>query len=369
MRIVLTCPYDWGAPGGVQVHVRQLSEHLRGRGHETLVLAPGREPSADPAVRIVGRPFRIRYQGTVAPIGLSPGSFRRVGEALRSYRPDVVHVHEPLTPSTSMYATLRAHAPVVATFHAHAERSGLLTAATPVLRLVWRRLRVRLAVSEAAARFVEARFGDGVRIVPNGCDVDLFAKAEPAENLPSGRRLLWVGRLEPKNGFPVAVAAFHQLASQHPDLSLVVAGDGSDRTAVDRLPPQIRARVVMLGAVPHDRLPQLHAAASAFVAPATGQHSFGIVLVEAMAAGLPVVATDIPGYREVVRSGLEGLLVPPNDPQAVADALERVLNHRSLAEALARAGRERAERYRWPVVALEIEAAYREATSERGAAS
>src|SRR5439155_3546009 len=137
------------------------------------------------------QPVRISYQGTVAPILFSVASCRRVGEALRSFRPDVVHAHEPLTPSTSMFATLRANAPVVATFHAHAERSSLLSAAAPVLRPVWRRLRVRIAVSEAAARFVEARFEDGVRIVTNGCDVDLYAKTEPDADLPSGRRLLW----------------------------------------------------------------------------------------------------------------------------------------------------------------------------------
>jgi phosphatidyl-myo-inositol alpha-mannosyltransferase len=361
VRIALACPYAWDAPGGVQVHVRQLSHHLRERGHETLVLAPGASSAEEADVRIVGRPVRIPYQGTVAPILFSAASYRLVGAALRSFGPDVVHAHEPLTPSTSMFATLRAHAPVVATFHAHAERSRLLSAAAPVLRPVWRRLRVRIAVSEAAAGFVEARFGDGVRIVPNGCDVDLFAKAESAGDLPPGRRLLWVGRLDPQKGFGVAVQAFGRLAADFADLVFVVAGDGRDRGAVDGLAPDVRSRVVMLGNVPHERLPRYHASADVFVAPALGQESFGIVLVEAMAAGLPIVASDIPGYREVVRAGVEGLLVPPGDPSALAVGLRRLLTDATLSQALGAAGRKRAERFRWPVVIEQIESAYHDA--------
>jgi phosphatidylinositol alpha-mannosyltransferase len=365
VRIALACPYAWDAPGGVQVHVRQLAEHLRSRGHQVVILAPGRSEPHDPGVRIAGAPVRVPYQGTVAPIAFSPASFRRVGEVLRSFGPDVVHAHEPLVPSVAMFAALRAKVPVVATFHAHAERSALLSAAAPVLRPVWRRLRVRMAVSEAAAGFVEARFGDGVRIVPNGCDVELFAGASPAAGLPQGRRLLWVGRLDRQKGFPVAVQAFAQLAEELPDLVLMVAGDGRDRRAADDLPPAVRARVAMLGRVEHGRLPGYHAAADAFVAPALGQESFGIVLVEAMAAGLPVVASDIPGYREVIRAGVDGLLVPPNDPEALAAALSRVLTETSLAERLRRSGRERAGRYDWEVVVEEVEQAYRDAIDAR----
>lgn len=361
MRIALACPYAWDAPGGVQVHIRQLAEHLRLGGHETLILAPGRTTgSPEPGVRIVAWPIRIPYQGTVAPLGPWPWSLRRVADALHGFRPDVVHAHEPLTPSTSMFATIRSAAPVVATFHAHAERSKLLTAAAPVLRRVWRRLGVRLAVSEAAAHFVESRFGDGIRIVPNGCDVELFAKADPATDLPPGRRILWVGRLDPQKGFGVAVRAFALLANEFPDLRFVVVGDGRDRDAVQRLPPGVREHVAMVGTVDHDLLPRYHAAADLFVAPALGQESFGIVLVEAMAAGLPIVATDIAGYREVVRPGVEGLLVPPNDAPSLAGAIRRVLTDPALAERLGRAGRERAQRYRWSVVIEEIEAAYRE---------
>jgi phosphatidylinositol alpha-mannosyltransferase len=169
---------------------------------------------------------------------------------------------------------------------------------------------------------------------------------------------LWANRLDPQKGFPVAVRAFARLAGEFEDVSLVVAGDGRDRDAIGLLSERDRSRVVMLGAVPNDDLPPYHAAADAFVAPALGQESFGIVLVEAMAAGVPVVASDIPGYREVVRDGIDGLLVPPRDPNALAVALRRVLQEPELSSDLARGGRERAREFSWDVVAPRIEAIY-----------
>jgi phosphatidylinositol alpha-mannosyltransferase len=361
VKVALACPYAWDAPGGVQVHVRQLAACLMDRGHQVIVLAPGGRPAEEAWVWIVGRPIRARYQGTVAPICISPASWVRVGRALSQFRPDVVHVHEPTVPSTSMFAALRARVPVVATFHANVERSLLLTAALPILRPVWRRLRVRIAVSEAAKHFYGSRFGDGIRVIPNGSDVDLFASASPAPDLPAGRRMLWTHRLDPQKGFPVAVEAFDTLAKEFPDLWFVVIGDGKDGGAIERLPAQARARVMMLGSVQHGRLPAYHAGAEVFIAPALGQESFGLVLVEAMSAGVPVVASDIAGYREVVRDDIDGLLVPPGDPGALAEAVGRVLRESDLAKRLSEAGRERAQAFRWDGVAERIEGAYGDA--------
>jgi phosphatidylinositol alpha-mannosyltransferase len=361
VKIALACPYSWDAPGGVQVHVEQLANHLRAREHHVLVVAPGRSQPDDPSLKIVARPLAIRYQGTVAPIAPWPWSVWPIGRALREFGPDILHAHEPLTLSSSMYAVLRSPAPAVATFHAFTESSALYSAAAPLLRPIWGRLRGRIAVSEAAARFVGSRFHDGLRVIPNGCDVDLFASARPREGLPPGRRMLWVGRLDEQKGFPVAVRTFEKLAAQFPDLFFVVVGEGRDRPAVSALPGEIRHRVVMAGSVPHLDLPGYVAGADVFVAPALGQESFGIVLVEAMAAGVPVVATDIAGYREVVRQDIDGILVPRGDPDALATAVTQVLSDSALAARLAEAGRARAERYRWDVVIEEIESVYREA--------
>jgi phosphatidylinositol alpha-mannosyltransferase len=361
VKIALACPYAWDAPGGVQVHVEQLAVHLKRRGHEVLVLAPARTAPCQPWVGIVGRPVRVPYQGTVAPICFSARSARAIGSALRSFRPDLVHAHEPFSPSTGMLSTWRSRVPVVATFHAFAERSALLSAAAPILRPLWARIRVRMAVSRAAAAFVEGRFGGPVRVIPNGCDVDLFAKARPREDLPPGRRMLWVGRLDEQKGFPVAVQSFADLAVEFADLSLVVVGEGRDRPAVARLDPDTRGRVVLAGSVPHHELPQYLSGADVFIGPALGQESFGIVLVEAMAAGVPVVASDIPGYREVVRDEVDGILVPPGDHEALAGAVRRVLLDPGQAARLRDAGRARAQAYSWDTVIELIEAAYQEA--------
>src|SRR6185503_6054326 len=180
-------------------------------------------------------------------------------------------------------------------------------------------------------------------------------------DLGEGRKLLFVGRLDARKGFPIAIAAFERLAAGRDDLRLVVVGDGPERAAVDALPTMLRARVTMLGAVPNTDLPPIHAACDLYLGPSTGGESFGIVVVEAMAAGLPVVVSDTPGYDEVVHDGEDGLLVPPSDPVALAAAAGRLLDDPDQAEKIAAAGRARAADFAWPAVLDRIEGAYRDA--------
>ena len=364
LRIVQVSPYSWDVPGGVQVHVRELSAHLRELGHDVRILAPGRQRGQRDDALIVGRAVPVRGNGSVARISFGPLVASVVRRALRDAAPDIIHVHEPLVPSASMHAVLQANAPVVATFHSNVgrERVGSLwfRLAVPMIRPVWNRLARRIAVSEAARHSVTSRMGDGdLLIVPNGVDVGRFANARPAA-LPPGRHLLFVGRLEERKGFPVAVAAFGQLARVYADLRLLVIGDGSERSAVDDLDPQVRGRVEMLGRVDDDRLASYLKAASLYLGPATGGESFGIVLAEAMAAGLPIVASDIDGYRDVARDGLEALLVPPGDVNALVAAVREVLDDRRLAESLGRAGAERAREFDWDTVTGRLVDVYRD---------
>jgi phosphatidylinositol alpha-mannosyltransferase len=278
---------------------------------------------------------------------------------MRSFRPDVVHAHEPLTASTSLFAVLQSRSPVVATFHSGADRSRLFDVAAPALRRIVDRITVRVAVSERAAGFVRERLGGTYEIVPNGVDVARFETAEPAE-LGPGRWVLFVGRLDERKGFPAAVRAFERLADRFPDLHLVVAGSGPDATALDALPSEARTRVHMLGRVRSEDLPRFHRAAELLIAPSVGGESFGMVLAEAMSASLPVVASDIPGYREVVRDGVDGLLVAPRSPYALAAASERLLRDRELADAMGSAGHARArELFDWAVVTETLEGIYR----------
>jgi len=360
MRVALACPYAWENPGGVQVHVRELAERLQARDHAVVVLAPTRRPPEQSWVVSIGRPVNIRYNDSNAPIDPRPWSRRAVRRALATFGPDVIHAHQPTAPSTGLWATLEARAPVVGTFHSGATRARLYDLAAPVLRRVARRLAVRIAVSERAAAFERARIGGDFRVVPNGVDTHRFATATPAE-LGPGRKLLFVGRLDERKGFPVAVDAFAELAPRYDDLHLIVVGDGPDRAVADRLPVALRARVTMLGHVPNVDLPPIASACDLFLGPAVGGESFGIVLVEAMAAGLPVVASAIPGYDEVLTDDVEGLLVAPSDAGALADAARRILENPARATRLAAAGRARAAAFDWSVVIEQIEDCYAEA--------
>ncbi len=366
MKVALVCPYAWDDPGGVQVHVRELGDRLRLRGHEVIVLTPARGRPAEAWVVGVGKPIDVTYNSSNAPISPRPGTWARVREAIRAFDPDVIHVHEPLTPSVSMFATLSGSAPIVATFHSGAERSRLFDVAAPLLRRVARRIGIRVAVSERAASFARERIGGEFRVVPNGVDVERWENSAPAD-LGSGTKLLFVGRLDERKGFPTAVESFGRLAAERADLRLIAAGDGPDRDAIGSLPADLRDRVVMLGAVANRELPPIHAACDVYLGTSIGGESFGYVLVEAMAAGLPVVASDIPGYDEVIHDGVEGLLVPPRAPGALAAAVGRVLDDGDLAARLVAGGRERARRFDWSRVVVELDSIYSEAL-ERGAA-
>jgi phosphatidylinositol alpha-mannosyltransferase len=364
LRIVQVCPYSWDVPGGVQVHVRELSAHLRERGHEVRILAPGRHSGKRDDAWIVGRAIPVRGNGSVARISFGPQVAMVVARALKEARPDIIHVHEPLVPSVSMHAVLNANVPVVATFHSNVGRERMSSVwfklAAPMVRPVWNRIARRIAVSDAARHSVTSRMGDDeLLIVPNGVNVERFAAAKAAK-LGAGRHLLFVGRLEERKGFRIAVEAFAQLAVAYADLRLLVVGDGSERDAVDDLEPSVRSRVEMLGRVEDDRLASYLRAADLYIGPATGGESFGIVLAEAMAAGLPIVASDISGYRDVARNGVEAVLVPPGDPGALVAAVRRVLDDPQLAKSLGERGTKRAHDYAWDTVTDRIIKVYRE---------
>lgn len=361
------CPYAWDDPGGVQVHVRELGERLLAHGHDVVGLAPVRRAATEPWVRRVGRPVDLTYNASSVPIDPRPWSVVRVRALLRGFRPDVVHVHEPFAPSTTLWAVLTSPGPLVATFHSGVTRSRLYDITAPVLRSLARRMAVRVAVSNAAARSAGARLGGHFEMVPNGLDVERFATATARSDLVEldGRKLLFCGRLDARKGFPIAVRAFRQLVQERPTLRLVVAGDGPDRGVVDSLPASVRQRVTMLGALPSVELPPVYAACDLYLGTAVGGESFGIVLAEAMAAGLPVVASDIPGYDEVVTDGVDGLLVRPRDPAAVAAAAARVLDDPAMAERLTRGGRARSHSFDWSVIVARLEELYDLATRLR----
>src|SRR5262245_51696609 len=235
MRIVQVCPYAWSARGGVQAHVRDLSSHLASRGHQVLVLAPddvsaGERPGrrentvGEPEVDIVGSCVRIPFNGSIVPICVQPAGARGVRRALARFKPDVVHVHEPLSPGLSLYAAWRSPAPVVATFHANCPSPMDALAyriAARCLRHVSGRVAIRLAVSKTSASCASSHVGGTIAVVPNGINFERFMHASP-HSLPGGRKLLVVNRLDRRKGFDVALRAFASIAQQFEDLLLVV---------------------------------------------------------------------------------------------------------------------------------------------------
>jgi phosphatidyl-myo-inositol alpha-mannosyltransferase len=357
VKVLLVCPYSWSTPGGVGAHVGHLARALRGRGHEVRVLTPA-EGDVEPGVVSVGRSIPIPYNGSIARLAFGPRVAGRVRVALRRGRPDVVHVHEPFAPSVGLLAVLNTRLPVVATFHASISRSRAYRLAAPALRPLYRRLAGRIAVSDEAKRTAEAVFGDGIRVIPNGVEWSRFSSLPE----PSGSLILFLGRMERRKGAAVAVEAFRTLAERRPDAELVLAGEGPERRAVEgSVPEALRDRVTFVGRVDPAELPEVFGRCAVVCAPSLGGESFGIVLLEAMAAGRPVVASSIPGYAAVARDGVDGILVPPGDAPALASALERVLDDPAAGRAMGERGRERAKRYDWPVVAAEVEDVYRQA--------
>lgn len=362
MRVALACPYAWDDAGGVQTHVRELAERLRARGHDVLVLAPARSEPSQPWVLVAGKPVDVTFNASNAPVDPRPWSRAAVRHALAAFGPDVVHAHEPLAPSTGLWAVLEARCPVVGTFHSGVGPSRLYDLAGPVLRRIARRLGTRIAVSRAAADTARRRIGGSFEVVPNGVDTERFAHAAPRDDLGPGTKLLFVGRLDERKGFPLAVAAFERLAAERDALRMIVAGDGPQRGAVDTLPAPVRERVRMLGHVPNIELPPYMAACDVYLGASIGGESFGIVLAEAMAAGVPVIASDVPGYDEVVEDGVSGLLVPPRNAGALAAAAARILDDPGLAASLADGGRQRARTFDWSGVVERLEGIYERAT-------
>ena len=358
MKVLIVSPYSWSTPGGVGAHVGHLSRALRSRGHEVRIVAPA-EGDVEPGVVSVGRSVPIPYNGSIARLAFGPRVALRIRVALRRARPDVVHVHEPFAPSVGMLTLLNTRLPVVATFHAAIGRSRAYRVASPALKPLYRRLAARIAVSDEARRTIEKVFGaDGITVIPNGVEWTRFASLPP----PNGSLILFLGRMEKRKGAAVMVQAFIQLAEKRPDAELLLVGEGPERAAVERaVPDELRERVLFAGRVDPLELPEVFGRAAVVCAPSLGGESFGIVLLEGMSAGRPVIASSIPGYAAVLRDGLDGLLVPPGDAGALAGALDRVLGDPETAEAMGKAGREQARRYDWPHVAAAIEKVYERA--------
>src|SRR5579864_809576 len=331
MRIAQVCPYSLTLPGGVQAQVMGLTRVLRALGHEARVLGPCDGPPPEPWVTPLGVSIPTASNGSVAPIAPDPSAALRTIRALHDEEFEIVHLHEPLVPGPPLTALIVADAPRVGTFH-RAGGSKAYRHLRPVVRWFANRLELRCAVSEAAAATASAALGGTYEVLFNGIEVDRFASAEPWPT--EGPTILFVGRHEPRKGLAVLLEAMARLPG---DVRLWV---GSDGPQTRQLQSQYAGdpRIAWLGRLDEAETPRRLRGADVFCAPALGGESFGVVLLEAMAAGAPVVASDLTGYRAVARAGADALLVPPGDEEALATALRLVLSDADLSKSLRASG-------------------------------
>ncbi|MBM3689363.1 MAG: glycosyltransferase family 4 protein [Actinobacteria bacterium] len=364
MRIGIVCPYAWDVPGGVQVHVRDLAETLIERGHDVSVLTPVEDPANLPPYAVDGgRPRAIPYNGSVARLTLGVKATARVRRWVRHGDFDVLHVHEPLAPSLGGLACWAARGPIVATVHSSIERSRVLATGYYLAQTVLEKVSAIIAVSEHARRTLVDHVGADAVLIPNGVRVDRFARAAPLRDWGSPT-VLFLGRLdERRKGLPVLLDAFSLLRQTQPDVRLVIVGPGDPGEVLADVDPMLREHITCLGRVDDEVKAQALASVDIYVAPNTGGESFGIVLLEAMAAGTPVVASDLEAFERVLDGGRCGVMFPGGDHRALAGAIEELLRDPARCEALSTLGRQRAQRYDWGSVSEDVLRVYESVVS------
>ena len=338
----MVCPYSMSRPGGVQGQILGLMRELRKLGVDVRIVAPCDGPPPDPSIVSVGPTVEWESNGSVAPISPGRATARRTAEALRSLQPDLVHLHEPAVPGPCLTALIGFNGPIVATYHASGELAHMWT--RPALRSLMQRITFRVVVSESARETAIANWnGDDYVVLWNGIEIDRIASVTPVESAKPA--VMFIGRHEPRKGLAVLLDAW---AGLERDATLWVCGTGpqSDELRARRVPG-----VEWFGSVSDSERNARLRGATAFCAPSIGGESFGIVLLEAMAASTPIVASAIEGYQNVARADRDGLLVPPGDVGALRAALQRVLDDRTLRERMVASGHERAAEFSMPRLA------------------
>ena len=361
MKIGIVCPYTWAVPGGVQQHVRDLAEALIELGHVVSVISPADEDTPLPDYVVsAGRAVPVPYNGSVARLAFGFLSASRVRRWVKEGNFDVLHVHEPAAPSLSLLACWVASGPIVATFHTANLRSRAMHAAESALQPAMEKINGRIAVSEAARTTLVEHLGGDAVLIPNGVATRRYAVAEPLPGWPGpGGAIGFLGRMdEHRKGLAVLLKAFETLGHERDQLRLLIAGPGDPDDVLERVPAPLRDRVVLLADLPEqDKVRVLHSV-DVFCAPNIGGESFGIVLAEAMAAGAPIVASDLDAFRQVLRGSQAGELFAAGDPDDLARAARLLLDDPDRRAVLSAAAMHAVSVYDWTVVARDVLSVY-----------
>jgi phosphatidylinositol alpha-mannosyltransferase len=374
MRIGLVCPYQWDVPGGVQYHVRDLAETLRGLGHHVEVLTPAEREESLPEewITFAGRTVPVPYNGSMASVQFGPISAARVRRWLRDGRFDVVHVHEPASPSVGLLVCMIAKGPIVATFHAASVRSKWLAAMGPVIRPWLEKVSGRIAVSDFARRLQVEHLGGDAVIVPNGVHVGAFADGP---SLPGhtrgvdGPTVGFLGRYdEPRKGLPVLLDAMRRVVRTHPGAQLLIAGRGNAAELARLVGEDLQPHVALLGELSEADKAAFLRSVDVYCAPNLLGESFGVILIEALAAGAPIIASDLDSFASVLQGGRAGVLVPRGNPAALARGLTELLGDPRRRAELSARGADVAAAYDWQVVAGRIVAVYETVVQPGGGA-
>ncbi len=363
MKVGIISPYAYPRPGGANSYIRESYEELRRLGHEVrIITAPwGDDPPAQDVIQ-VGQAIAIPFNGSIGRITRSLRLEWLVSRMLEREQFDVIHHHEPFVPFLSFQVLDSAKCPHVATFHAFGGFSFSYWAGRIVLDRYMNKLDARIAVSSAARHFISTYFPGDYKIIPNGVDVSFYSTARPFPEFRDGKiNILFVGRLEQRKGAMYLLRAYARLKPKYPETRLIVCNWGPQLGNMRRFVHEQKLRdVFFAGRVADIDKARFYRTADIFCAPSTGQESFGIVLLEAMAAGLPIVASDIHGYKRVVQRNVTGLLVEPRDPDAIAAALELLICEPELLKRLGDAGARRAPEYDWSHVTGQLVDVYQE---------
>jgi len=369
MKIVLVSPYDYAYPSGVNHHIFALGKNFTRMGHEVHYILPSSHPEKRPEeenVTFIGRPIPIHASGSISRSPISPRVFfsHRICDILERGKFDIVHLHEPLFPPLTTACLRYSHSVNIGTFHAYRTRSWGYWFWRPWLNRWTPKLDGRIAVSPSARDFISHYFPGEYAIIPNGIDLPRFATpVKPIEEFKDGKiNILFVGRLEKRKGFRYLFDAYRQIKASNPNTRLIVVGSpGWAHWKFRALVKVHRLKdVIFAGYVSPGELPRYYQTADIFCAPATGFESFGIVLLEAMAASRAIVASNIGGYASVVTQNVDGLLVKPKDSKAIAEAIDLLIKDPSLRNRLGANGRAKAEEYSWDKVSMKVMNYYEE---------